>query len=648
MGVEAAAVSPDHHEFEASLYAPFRGVSEAREFRLFFRYVDAVDPSTVVWRVEISTPDGTRLLRSWVGEERLHRAPLEIALPWNGRGADGRIPDPGFYRARLTAVAGEPSLVRDAGRTLDARVASMLEGDAHAIVQEWEILVGAPPRVRMPEFRALPVGTAQEKAAFAEGALPYTIYYGNLHTQSNDSDGGGAIATCVSSQGAQNGAFGPGTGFAYARDHGLDFSMASEHNHYFDGSSGTNGSASPAVVRARYAAGLDAAASVNAASPGFLALYGMEWGVIANGGHMNILGSTELFAWEYNNQNQLLGDVFTPKSDYPAIYATMRARNLVGQFNHPDFSDDQFIVDGTVFGYHADGDEVMVLAEIQNTSAFSSNTTETETSRSRYEGAYKRLLESGFHVAPATNQDNHCANWGASWTNRTAVLIPTGEPLTTERFIAALRARRVFATSDKHSQLIFTGNGHLMGERFVNAGPLALVAQFANSQGRTITQAEIHQGVPGRNGTVTVLANAPTHTFTPAIGEHFYYARLTQDDGKVLWSAPIWVTQQAVDSTPPSVVAGVAGGSGTIAFSATATDNVGVAAVTFAVDGVDRGSDSEAPYSLAFDSALLADGAHSLVARATDAAGNVGSSAPVSFDVDNAPPPDDVFANGFE
>jgi hypothetical protein len=34
-------------------------------------------------------------------------------------------------------------------------------------------------------------------------------------------------------------------------------------------------------------------------------------------------------------------------------------------------------------------------------------------------------------------------------------------------------------------------------------------------------------------------------SFTPAPGPHFYYAKLTQDDGKVLWSAPVWVRQLA-------------------------------------------------------------------------------------------------------
>jgi hypothetical protein len=159
--------------------------------------------------------------------------------------------------------------------------------------------------------------------------------------------------------------------------------------------------------------------------------------------------------------------------------------------------------------------------------------------------ACNKLLEAGYHVAFSSNQDNHCANWGASYTNRTAVLIPNGEPLTRESFVAALRARRVFATMDKESQLLFTANGRLMGERFDNRGALQLSVQFANGAGRRAATVAIMEGVPGRNGEVTQLASEAVVTLTPSPGPHFYYAKLTQEDGRVLWSAPVWVDQQA-------------------------------------------------------------------------------------------------------
>jgi hypothetical protein len=143
----------------------------------------------------------------------------------------------------------------------------------------------------------------------------------------------------------------------------------------------------------------------------------------------------------------------------------------------------------------------------------------------------KKALEAGDHVAFTTIQDNHCANWGASFTNRTGVLIPNGTALSQASFIAALKARRVFATMDKGAQLVLTANGHIMGERFTNSGSLNLVANFASSGGKAVSTVQVYEGVPGRNGTVTLLASTASTPITPSLGEHFYYAKLTQTEG---------------------------------------------------------------------------------------------------------------------
>ena len=376
----------------------------------------------------------------------------------------------------------------------------------------------------------------------------------------------------------------------------------------------------------------------SAANPGFLAMYGMEWGVISGGGHLNIFNSDELYSWEYDPSNQLYGHRFVAKNDYATLYTVMRAAGQVGQFNHPDTTG-QFVINGVDFGYTADGDEVMVLAEISNTSAFSNKDDESTPPGSGYESAFRKILERGFHVAPATNQDNHCANWGSSYTNRTAVLIPNGTALTKQSFVDALRARRVFATHDKNSQLVFSANGAIMGSRINNQGPLNLNIGFANTAGKTVSLVEVWQGVPGRNGTMTLLTNSATYTHTPTDGLHVYYAKVTQNDGKILWSAPIWVNQGAAnngDTTPPTVSASVTGNSGNITLSATASDNVGVTKVEFWVDGALKGTDTTAPYSMVLDSRTLPNGAHTLVAKAFDAAANSASSANVSFSVTNA------------
>jgi hypothetical protein len=63
---------------------------------------------------------------------------------------------------------------------------------------------------------------------------------------------------------------------------------------------------------------------------------------------------------------------------------------------------------------------------------------------------------------------------------------------------------------------------------------------------------------------------------------------------------------------------------------------VGVSLVEFYVDGVLKASSNVSPYSAALNSTTLANGSHSLVAKAYDAAGNVGSSSAFGFSISNA------------
>ncbi|MEP7154423.1 MAG: Ig-like domain-containing protein [Betaproteobacteria bacterium] len=644
----------DHVELDAALVAPYvsERADEARIFNLKFAYPTDAAAQVAQWRVQLVTPEGI-LVQEWRGRSALEAGNAEIALDWAGRtGKNSNLPD-GIYRVQMTAFSVPVTKQRELSADVTAIGDIAKVTDADVIEQAWDIRVGHPAVPEMPDFTPLPINPAKllttpavtargeranaiARSAPAIASLPYTVYFGNLHSQTNHSDGGGNVSTCTSSQAAQTGQYSPADAFPYGKAAGLDFLMTSEHNHYFDGSSGTNASASPTTVHNLYQSGLTTASSYNTANPGFLAIYGMEWGVINNGGHMNIFNANELLGWETNSGGALLADTLTPKSDYPTLYALMKQRGWIGQFNHPDTSG-QFLVGGTSLGYSADADEVMVLAEVLNTSAFSNNTTETETGRSSFEGAFNLMLERGFHVAPASNQDNHCANWGKSYTNRSGVLLPTGATLNSTNFIDALKARRVFATLDKNSQIILTANGHLMGERFQSSGALTLTANFANTAGRTVSTVNIYEGVPGRNGTVTVLASTAVATTTPAVGKHFYYAKITQDDGKILWSAPVWVEQLAGggDTTAPTVSASSSGTSGTITFSATASDAVGVTKVEFYVDGVLKGTDTTSPYSFAFNSTTVANGSHSLTAKAYDAANNIGTSSAVSFTVSN-------------
>ena len=83
-------------------------------------------------------------------------------------------------------------------------------------------------------------------------------------------------------------------------------------------------------------------------------------------------------------------------------------------------------------------------------------------------------------------------------------------------------------------------------------------------------------------------------------------------------------TQPTVAITAPALDSGV---SGIVIVQATASDNVGVAAVQFQIDLMDHGEeDVVAPFEVEWDTSAAASGAHTLSAVARDAAGNVRSS----------------------
>ena len=655
--VSVSAAISDHHEFEASLHVPYRAAAngrvgdESRRFTLNFSFPLNRKEQTVVWKLDLLTSTA-RVVQSWNGTEKLLGQTVLKQIDWPGRTTAhaNALPD-GVYQLRLTAAAVETNEIAAVARKAVPQMvnAVLLHNKAAVIEQSWPMQIGVANQVAMPAFAAMNTAknarnmsgpptsnTAMAPAVPATNALPYTVYYGNLHSQTNHSDGGGNLSTCVGAQNPQSAAFGPSDAYQYALDRGLDFLMTSEHNHMYDGSDSTNVNANPVAAKNLYHSGLTLASSFNSSHPNFLGIYGMEWGVINNGGHMNIFNSNELLGWEYNSGNQLIADTLTTKGDYAGLYTLMQQRGWIGQFNHPA-TNGQFQVNAVPLAYTEDGDQAMVACEVLNTAAFSTNSTETETGRSNYEAACNKALEAGYHVAFTTNQDNHCANWGASYTNRNGVLIPSGMPLNNGNFIAALKARRVFATMDKNSQLVLTANGHMMGERFSNSGALTLTTNFFNSDGHTVAAAQIFEGVPGRNGTVTQLSNTAVTTITPVSGEHFYYAKVTQDDGNIAWSAPVWISQgiSTGDATAPTVSATETGTSGTITLNASASDNVGVSKLEFYVDSILKGTVTTTPYRLSLNSTTLSNDSHSYVAKAYDAANNIGTSSSVTFNINN-------------
>jgi chitodextrinase len=96
----------------------------------------------------------------------------------------------------------------------------------------------------------------------------------------------------------------------------------------------------------------------------------------------------------------------------------------------------------------------------------------------------------------------------------------------------------------------------------------------------------------------------------------------------------------AVDTPPTVSLSAPAAGtvSGSVTMNATASDNIGVNSVAFAVDGTVVNTDTTSPYSYAWNSSTVANGSHSLTAIATDTASQTTTSTAVSVTVNNASP----------
>lgn len=133
------------------------------------------------------------------------------------------------------------------------------------------------------------------------------------------------------------------------------------------------------------------------------------------------------------------------------------------------------------------------------------------------------------------------------------------------------------------------------------------------------------------DGASAAVLGPVSHTY-PTPGTYTATFTATSNRGQ---SASATRTITVTDAQPPTVSAAESGTKGTITLSATASDNVGVTKVEFYVDGVLKGSAATAPYTMTLDSTTLTNGSHTLIAKAYDAAGNVGTSASAPFSISN-------------
>jgi Domain of unknown function (DUF4082)/Bacterial Ig-like domain/Bacterial Ig domain len=177
----------------------------------------------------------------------------------------------------------------------------------------------------------------------------------------------------------------------------------------------------------------------------------------------------------------------------------------------------------------------------------------------------------------------------------------------------------------------------------VSGTAVNVTATAADNIGVVGVQFKLDGASLGAEDTVSPYAIS-WNTTTASNGNHTLTAVARDAGGNTAVSAPVTVSvSNTPDTTPPTVSmtapangATVSGGAVTV--SATAADNVGVAGVQFLLDGAPTGAEVTAsPYAVVWNTTASANGAHTLSARARDAAGNTTTAVAVNVTVTNSP-----------
>ena len=358
-------------------------------------------------------------------------------------------------------------------------------------------------------------------------------YFGNLHSHSSYSDGNKDSSSLT-----------PADDYAYAKDAlCMDFLGVSDHNHY-------TANDNPGMELAKYQQGLAEANTFNVANPGFLALYGMEWGVQTNGGHVLIYGIDQLMGWDSIGGVPNY-DIYVGKSDYLSNNGLFRKVNnysgsgAFATLAHPGWSDFQYLAYNN---YNKRADSAIAGIAIESGPAFSTDTSYTNPASSlAFLPYYQQMLAKGYHIAPMIDHDNHNTTFGRTTPSRTAVIAPT---LSETNFYAAMQRRRFYATQDCDTRADIRIYGQMMGTEMSHS--------FAPAGTVTVTDPTNQSAIPkitvmcGRGGsgipaTVLVSATGNYLDFTDHTllndSSAYYYADI-EIDGKRTITAPIWYTRK--------------------------------------------------------------------------------------------------------
>ncbi len=131
----------------------------------------------------------------------------------------------------------------------------------------------------------------------------------------------------------------------------------------------------------------------------------------------------------------------------------------------------------------------------------------------------------------------------------------------------------------------------------------------------------------------TATMTATISGLDPAHGYYFAVTAYNTSGVESVYSNIVYVAEMVPPTVSLSYPAANATVSGTVSVTASASDNVGVTKVEFYLNGALQTTDTSTPYLYSWNTSSLAAGSYTLMAKAYDAAGNVGQSADVPVTV---------------
>jgi uncharacterized protein YdeI (BOF family) len=261
-------------------------------------------------------------------------------------------------------------------------------------------------------------------------------------------------------------------------------------------------------------------------------------------GHSNIFGTENFIDRNINSKMY--------NTDVNKYYAwVMTYDDIVGQFNHPDMSNNSF---NNFKPYNKDVDKLFTMLEVGNGSGHYA-----------YANAEKKffsVLDLGWHVAPTYGEDNHEGSWGQ--TRARTVIV--ADDLSQESLLHSMRNMRVYMVEDPNFTLDVLANGYYMGATVdskslnfnIKGSDLVAESRSMSKYNYLSTSYKSDDRVEKveliSNGGVVVDSYSPMEkdfTWEPSYevkgGQQWFVVRVTQMDGERMYSAPIWSKEEAVD-----------------------------------------------------------------------------------------------------